>query len=80
MTTKSTDIENIKKHINNESDVYRAVETWCSSYHYISTKEFVDCCEGWNINELLDILNDKIKILTVAEMKLKCIEKRHGND
>ena len=71
MTTKFTDIENIKKHLNKDWDVYSAVNVWYMAHHHISIKEFLNCSECWNTNELLDILNDKIKILTYARDEIE---------
>jgi hypothetical protein len=71
MSSKSTDLKEIGKHLNENDDVCAAVNVWYDSYHLISTEEFLNCSDGWNVEELLEILNDKIWMLTSARDSIK---------
>lgn len=76
MSSKSTDLKEIRKHLNENNDVGAAVIVWYESYHLISTEEFLNCSDGWNVEELLEDLNDKIWMFTSARDSIK--EYREG--
>jgi hypothetical protein len=71
MSSKSTDLKEIRKHLNENDDVCAAVNVWYDSYHLISTEEFLNCSDGWNVDELLDILTDKVLMFTSARDIIK---------
>jgi hypothetical protein len=71
MSSKSTDLKEIRKHLNENDEVGAAVNIWYESYHLISTEEFLNCSDVWNVEELLEILNDKIWMLTSARDSIK---------
>lgn len=71
MSSKSTDLTEIRKHLNENNDVGAAVNVWYESYHLISTEEFLNCSDGWNVEELLEVLNDKIWMFTSARDSIK---------
>ena len=70
MTSKANDMYAIRKHLNTRDDVYSAVTVWQQSYHNISAQEFLDCSADWNSKELLEILEDKIRMLTSARNEI----------
>jgi hypothetical protein len=71
MSSKSTDLKEIRKHLNENDDVCAAVNVWYDSHHLISTEEFLNCSDGWNVDELLDILSDKVLMFTSARDIIK---------
>jgi hypothetical protein len=71
MSSKSTDLKEIRKHLNENDDVCAAVNVWYDSYHLISTEEFLNCSDGWNVDELLDILSDKVLMFTSLRDSIK---------
>ena len=71
MSGKSTDLKEIRKHLNENDDVCAAVNVWYDSYHLISTEEFLNCSDGWNVDELLDILSDKVLLFTSLRDSIK---------
>ena len=73
MSSKSTDLKEIRKLLteNDDHGVGAAVNVWYESYHLISTEEFLNCSDGWNVEELLEILNDKIWMFTSARDSIK---------
>lgn len=71
MSSKSADLNEVRKHLNENDDVCAAVNAWYDSYHLISTEEFLNCSDGWNVDELLDILSDKVLMFTSARDSIK---------
>ena len=71
MSSKSTDLKEIGKHLNENDDVCAAVNVWYDSYHLISTEEFLNCSDGWTVDELLDILSDKVLMFTSLRDSIK---------
>ena len=66
MGSKSRDLKEIRKQLNENYDVCSAVDIWLSSYYFITVEEFVKCSDDWNVDELLEILDEKVLLLASA--------------
>jgi hypothetical protein len=70
MGSKSRDLKEIWKQLNENYDACSAVDIWLSSYYLITVEEFVRCSD-WNVDELLEILDEKVLMLSSAREIIK---------
>lgn len=70
LTLKETDINAIRKYLNQDWDLFYALKVWQGSSHTISADEFLDCSDEFEQGEILELIDQYLLMLTTTREEI----------